>query len=73
MNDKILKLPNDVAPRGSFSTEKATGSCCLEIRGSGTYQATEWDDPQATRLILCPSSPCTMAGFLFTTVVLLPC
>lgn len=40
---------------------------------STVVQATLWEEPQATRVIFCPSRPWTSVGFLLTVVVPFPC
>ena len=50
-----------------------TGSWALLVWLSWVVQQMEWEEPQATRLTLTPSSPCTRAGFRLTLVPPLPC
>lgn len=44
--------PKNEAPRGSLADEKRTGSCDSGVDRSVVAQATEWEEPQATRVIL---------------------
>lgn len=53
--------------------EKSTGSVILGMDVSDVAQATECDEPQATRLTLTPSRLCTNVGFRLTRIVPLPC
>lgn len=73
MNINLNYLRNISVPSGSCTILKVTGSTLTLTGGSYALQATECDDPQATRFTFTFPKSSTGVGFWFTIVLPFPC